>query len=333
VTLLRAIPFSLAILWRLAMVFPFLIVGLALFGIAAGVLMVVLAIVSPVLTFLLVLSFGVAASVLPMMVGARLGLQARGASTRNSYVGLVLPAIGYGLFEAFCVLLIIAGAAAVYLFATPLTLQDLMQIDGMTQADLAKTLMSVSPAITLSLLWVGGVLVVGLRAALLMPFAGASVGADPSGRAHTPFYGFGSEFLSMLILVVISYVLWAFAVPIAFAISELLGYGETLAAALTQLQMTRGTDVLALLGLETAVFIGVTLLLYLWAFSLQCAGGALLYLNQVEQVSDEQNAFDMSMDAHLGAAPTPTPTARPERQIQSSDVMDLIRKRMQENKR
>lgn len=330
-TLLRAIPFSLAILWRLTLVFPFLIIGLAMFGLIAAVLMFFLAFVSPVLTFLVALSFGVAASVLPVMIGARLGLQARGASTRNSYLGLILPAVGYGLFEAFCVLLIFAGALGVYLVATPLSLQDLAQLQSMDPELLAQQLMSVSPAITLSLLWVGGVLVIGLRAALLMPFAGASVGADPSGRAHTPFYGFGSEFISLLILVAISYILWALAVPAAIAASYLLGFGDNLSAALAQLEFAQGAAALELLGLETAVFIGISVLIYLWGFSLQCAGGVLIYMNQAQAFADQQNAFDMSLDAHL-AAPSPA-QAPPERQMQSADVMELIRSRMEQNKR
>lgn len=328
-TLLRAILFSFAILWRLVLVFPFLIIGLALFGLIAAILMFLLTFVSPVLTFLVALSFGVAASVLPVMIGARLGLQAKGASTRNSILGLILPAVGYGLFEAICVVLIIASATAVYFLATPLTLQDLAQLQSMDPDLLVQQLMSVSPAIGLSLLWVGGILVIGLRAAFLMPFAGASVGADPSGRAHTPFYGFGSEFLSMLILVAMSYILWAFTVPIAIAISFLLGFGDDLVAALAQLDVAQGAAALELLGLETAVFIGISVLLYLLGFSLQCAGGVLIYMNQAEDVADQQNAFDLSMDAHLAA----TSSAPPEPQTQPVDVMELIRSRMEQNKR
>ena len=41
-TLLRAILFSFAILWRLVLVFPFLIIGLALFGLIAAILMFLL---------------------------------------------------------------------------------------------------------------------------------------------------------------------------------------------------------------------------------------------------------------------------------------------------
>lgn len=330
-TLLRAIPFSLAVLWRMVLVFPFMIIALILFGIIAAFFMFILTFVSPILALVVGVAFGVAASVLPVMIGARLGLQAKGASVRNSYLGLMLPAIGYGLFEVFCVLLIVAGAAAVYYFATPLTLQDLGQFTTMDETILLEQLMAVDPAITLSLLWVGGVLIVGLRAALLMPFAGASVGADPGGRPHTPFYGFGSNFISLLIVVAIAYILSAFAVPIAGALCYLLGYGDSLTAALSQVESVRGFDALDLLGLETGVFLGLSLLFYIWAFSLQSAGGVLAYMARAEEFADQQNAFDMSMDEHLKSMQSAAPP--PERPMQADDVMELIRSRMQQNKR
>jgi hypothetical protein len=328
-TFLRAIPFSFNILWRLALVFPFMIIALILVGILAGFLVLLTAAVSPVLSLVIIGFFGVGVSVLPTMVGIRLGLRARGASVRSSAFGLALPAIGYGLFEALCALLIMALGVAAYIFATPLTLQDFSQLTRMDEDVVIQQLMSVSPAITLSIFWVGGVLILGLRAALLTPLAGASIGADPSGRPHTPFYGFGSEFLSLLPLVFLSYLLWGFAVPLVVAICYLLGFGDSLLAAANQIEMMEGTEVLGLLGLETGVFLGMVVLIYLWAFSLQCAGGALVYLNHVAREVDAQSAFDMSMDEHLEAA---TPAA-PQREIQPSDVMELVRRRMQQNKR
>ena len=330
-TLLRAIPFSLAVLWRMVLVFPFMIIGLIMFGILVAFFMFIAAFISPFLSVIIAMAFGVSASVLPVMIGARLGLQAKGSGVRNSYLGLLLPAVGYGLFEAFCVLLIIVAAAGVYFLATPLTVQDLGQLIRMDETVLLEQLMSVSPAITLSLLWVGGVLVIGLRAALLMPLAGASVGADPSGRPHTPFYGIGRDFLSMLILVAIAYILSGLTIPIVIAICYMLGFGESLAAIFMQLEAAPSLETLNLFGLETAVFIGLTLIFYLWVFSLQSAGGVLVYMNQVQEIADQQNAFDMSMDEHLQTMTSDAPLS--DRPMQSEDVMELIRSRMQQNKR
>ncbi len=328
-TLLRAIPFSLNVLWRLAIVFPFMLVAIFVFGFIATIFTVLVMFVSPLVGFLMAMSFAVAAGVLPVIVGARLALQARRASMRNSYFGLMLPAIGYGLFEAFCVMLITAAGAGVYLVATPLTFDDFGRFATMDQEMLVEQLLSVSPAVSLSILWVGGVLMIGLRAALLMPFAGASIGMDPGGRPHTPFYGFGSDFISLLILVAIGYILSMLAVPIALALCYLLGFGQTLAATLPQLEANPSLSALALMGKEVWIFLGICLLLYLWSFSLQSAGGALAYINQLQEVSDQQNAFDMSMDAHLESMSNPQPVERP---IQSEDVMELIRSRMQQKK-
>lgn len=329
--LLRAIPFSFAVLWRMVLVFPFMILGMIVFGIIAVIFMVIIGLISPIATLVAAVCFGVAISVLPVIIGSRLALQAKECSVKNSYFGLLLPAIGYGLFEAFCLLLIVAASAGIYLVATPLSLADLEQLALMDEDAFAEQLMAVNPAISLSLLWVGGVLTIGLRAALLMPFAGASIGADPSGRAHTPFFGFGNNFLSMLFLVAISYILWTVTVPIVIAICYLLGFGETLTVAMTQLDANPSLDALNLLGLETAVFLGLTILFYLWSVSLQAAGGALAYVSQVRDLADQQNAFDMSMDVHLD---TMSKTGQPaERPIQPDDVMELIRSRMKQNKR
>ena len=85
------------------------------------------------------------------------------------------------------------------------------------------------------------------------------------------------------------------------------------------------------LGLETGVFIGLSLLFYIWAFSLQSAGGVIAYMTQAEAVADQQNAFDMSMDEHLESMSSSRPQM--DRPMQSEDVMELIRSRMQQNKR
>ena len=328
--LLRAIPFSFNVLWRMVLVFPFMILALIVFGFIAAFFMLFASLIAPLVTVVIAIAFGVAASVLPVIVGCRLGLQAKEATMRNGYFGLVLPAIGYGLFEVFCLLLILAVGAGVYLLATPLTLTNLTQLAALDEELLIAQLMSVNPAVTLSVLWVGLVLAIGMRAALLMPFAGASIGADPSGRPHTPFYGFGREFISLLIIVAIAYVLSGFAVPIAVAICYMLGFGDSLTAALAQFEAAPSMDVLGLLGVETAVFLGLSLLFYLLAFSLQSAAGALAYMNELEDMSDQQNAFDMSMDEHLQTMTSST--AQPERPMQSEDVMELIRSRMQQRK-
>jgi hypothetical protein len=329
-TFLRAIPFSLNILWRLALVFPFVIIALIAIGMVAGILVFFTSFASPMLALLIAVFFGVGASVFPVLVGTRLGLRARGASVRSSAAGMVLPAVGYGLFEALCALLILGLGVAAYLYATPLTLQDLTQLGQMDEGVAFQQLMAVDPAITLSIFWVGGLLLFGLRAALLVPFAGSSIGADPGGRPHTPFYGFGSEFLSLLALVIASYLVWGFSVLILVKIYDVLGYGEALTMAAAQMEtVTEWGDLVNVMGPEIAVFLGLLVLLNLWGFSLQCAGGALAFLNHLAREAEAQEAFDMTMDAHLEELTQTTP----QREIQPQDVMELVRSRMQQNKR
>ncbi|EBA12690.1 hypothetical protein RCCS2_15374 [Roseobacter sp. CCS2] len=314
----------------MAIVFPFMLIAIFVFGFIATIFVIIMSFISPLVAGVMIIAFAVGASVLPVIVGARLGLQAKQSSMRNSYFGLMLPAIGYGIFEAFCVLLIIGAGVGIYLFATPLTLEELTRLTDMEPELVFAQLASVNPVITLSILWVGSVLIIGLRAALLMPLAGASIGMDPSGRPHTPFFGFGSEFGSLLIVVAISYILSTFTVPIALTVSYLAGFGDAITDELAQLEARPSVGTLELIGWETWAFVGLCLLFYIWAFSLQSAGGVLAYMNQAEEFSDQQNAFDMSMDAHLETMSASKPV---EKQVQSEDVMELIRSRMQQKNR
>ena len=318
-TLIFAFLFSFSILWRYVLVFPFLLLAMIVFGFIFGILIFLISLVSPAVAIMIVVALALASTVFPVIVGMRLGMQAKGLKPRNTYFGLMLPAIGYGLIEAICILLITGISVAIYFFATGLSLQDLGSFAGLDEDALVEQLLAVNPAVTLSLLWVASVLIIGLRAALLVPFAGASIGVDPNGRAHTPFYGFGSGFLSMLILVAICYIGSSLVVPAVAFLGYTLGYGDTLLAAMTELERAQGMDVFDVFGLEVAVFILLCILGYLWMFSLQAAGAVLIFAKHKEDVDDAQHEFDRSMDVHLSAS---------ERPMQQEDVMALVRERM-----
>jgi hypothetical protein len=292
---------------------------MAVFAFLFGLLAFVLALVSPAIAIMLVIGLGLASTVFPVIVGMRLGLQAKEIKPRNSYFGLLLPAIGYGLIEAICILLIVGVGAAIYFFAMGLSFQDLNALTMLDEDALVEQLLAVNPAIGLSILWVVSVLIIGLRAALLVPFAGASIGADPNGMAHTPFYGFGSGFLSMLILVAICYVGSSLVVPAAAYLCFLLGYGDTLLAAMAELERAQGLDAFEAIGWEVAIFVGLCIVGYLWMFSLQSAGAVLIFARHKSYVEDVQIEFDRSMDAQLETR---------ERPLQQEDVMALVRERM-----
>ena len=318
-TLLFAFPFSFAILWRYVLVFPFLLLAMAVFGFLFGMIVFVLALVSPIIAIILVIALGLASTVFPVIVGMRLGLQAKGIKPRNSYFGLLLPAIGYGLFEAVCILLIVGVGAAVYFFATGLSFQDLSALTMLDEDAMVAQLLAVNPVISLSILWVVSVLIIGLRAALLVPFAGASIGADPNGMAHTPFYGFGNGFLSMLILVAICYIGSSLVVPAVAFLCYALGYGDTLLAAMIEIEGAQGLQAFEAIGTEVAIFAVLCIVGYLWMFSLQSAGAVLIFAKHKSYVDDVQIEFDRSMDAQLEAR---------ERPLQQEDVMAMVRERM-----
>ena len=146
-TLLAAFPFSFAILWRYILVFPFLLLAMAVFAFLFGLLAFVLALVSPAIAIMLVIGLGLASTVFPVIVGMRLGLQAKEIKPRNSYFGLLLPAIGYGLIEAICILLIAGVGAAIYFFVMGLSFQDLNALTMLDEDALVAQLLAVNHAI------------------------------------------------------------------------------------------------------------------------------------------------------------------------------------------
>ena len=120
----RAFPFSFAIMWRYLLVLPILVVAMAVFGAAAVILAFVFGLAAPFLAVVFIFAFGLASGIVPVMVGMRVGLQAHDVRPRNSYMGLMLPAIGYGFFEGLCFLIIIAVCMVLFVFASPLGAED-----------------------------------------------------------------------------------------------------------------------------------------------------------------------------------------------------------------
>lgn len=149
----RAIPFSFAIQWRYLLVLPVLIVALVIFGFLAVMMTLVVGLISPFFGVMVAVAFGVASSVIPIMVGMRIGLQAKRIRARNSYGGLMIPALGYGLFEGLCILIILVLASGLYLLATPLTITDLSTFEIGNQEALIAKLMDISPLVTVALVF------------------------------------------------------------------------------------------------------------------------------------------------------------------------------------
>lgn len=319
--ILRAIPLSFAILWRYLLVLPFVILALIVFGAICVMFAFISAIVSPVLAILVVLAFTIAASTIPVMVGTRLGLQAQEIIPKNGYMGLLGPAMGYGLFEGISVLIILSGAFALYLVATPMTAAGLMAALEGPEDSVLPALLAVSPATTLTLVGLTGFAIITLRAALLVPLTGASVGFDPEGRTHTPFYGFGVNLLPLLLLVAVTYGLWALVMPLAGAIFAQLGYVDAFLSIMAQLEEP-GADfweVASTYSTELTILVGGSVLAYVWVLSLQCAGAAAAFRKLMNRTDEARRAFEQAVEEDLVQA-------RPPRN--DPEMMDLVRSRM-----
>lgn len=317
---LRAIPFSFAILWRYVLVLPILIVALTMLGIMGFIFMLISALISPIFTIMIGVALGVGATVVPVMVGMRLGLQSFEIRPKNTYFGVLIHAIGYGLFEAVCVLILIAMGVGLYILASPLTFETLGLMARMNEDQVVGQLTATSPWLTYGMVIATGLATMALRACLLVPFAGASIGADPSGRLHTPFYAFGHKFFNLLILTIVTSIGWAAVVPIAVVICAALGFADSLAISLAELERASTRNIMDIIGLEVVVFAGLCLFLYLWFFSLVCAGGVLSYRSLYVDVRQSQQEMDKKLEAQLKTDEPPMKN--------DIDMLDLVRSRM-----
>lgn len=319
--ILKAFPLSFAILWRYLLVLPILIIAMAVFWAVAVVFALIFGLFAPFLAIVFVLAFGLASSVIPVMVGMRVGLQSYDVRPRNTYVGLMLPAIGYGFIEGLWASIILVVCAGLFVFATPLEVSDLLALTGLEDAQITAELFNVSPVLTMGCLIVGGGLTIALRTAFMVPFAGASIGADPGGRAHTPFYGFGSGFGVLLVLVLISYAGSIFTIPFVFWLTVQFGYADGLLATAMTMENADSFTAFAAFGLQGAIVFALALVIFLWFFSLQCAGGVLVFMRQFQTVTIKKQERTDALVADLEDSPS-----------EKNDMMGLIRSRMQNNK-
>ncbi|MEM6311201.1 MAG: hypothetical protein AAF754_14250 [Pseudomonadota bacterium] len=319
--ILRAFPFSFAILWRYALVFPVMFLVLLIYGTLAVVLGLIFGLASPAFAVLIAAGFGMAASVIPVMVGTRVGLQARGVQPRTSYVGLIVPAVGYGLFEGFCLMIVVAVAVGSILATTPIGFAELREFGAQGNDVLFEQLLASNAPVTLAVIAVASFWMIAIRTALLVSFAGASVGKDPSGRAHTPFYGFGSGFWSILVLVIMSYVGTALIAPGVAVLAEMFGFADTVRTASVQIATAAETRDITVIGLDFVIMFMVWALLFLWFYSLQCAGAALVYLRHKE-------SYDLDRDDYYKSLEEPLEPVMPK-----TDMRELVRSRMPQNRR
>ena len=328
---LRAIPFSLSILWRYAMVLPLLILAMIMFAIVAAIPMLILGFISPLIGFVLAMAFSVGLSVVPIMVGTRVGLQSYRVKPKNTYAGVLVASIGYGLFEALCLIVLFAAGLGVFMLLSSVSIPELLTSTGPDTSALMSELMDDNTTLGYAVFAVGGLLMAALRAALLVPFTAASVGNDPDGRKYTPFYGFGSRFGSMFSLVILSYILSFFAVPLAIMIATPFGLSEAMAETQAILDSYSELGIfgasnrfgpslsyfdLPIFGVGGVVVVAAAFFISLFAFSLQCAGAVLVYMEHKGAYMMMRKEVESEME-EVREAP-----------MQNTDMMELMRSRM-----
>ncbi|WP_170476732.1 hypothetical protein [Ruegeria arenilitoris] len=293
----QAIPLSFSIFWRLVIALPFMLIGLVLYVIVGTILELLISILFPTSAIFLAFLIIASASALPILLGARFGLQSMNVKPSNRIRTLVIPAVIYGAVQSAGMTLILALMLAIPLL---LTSSEIFQLDAFK--DVALRFLEPSLAIPAVAVVVAVFLsACSFRASMLVPIASASIGRDPDSLTYTPFRHFRASFGELFGLTVLSYVgsttLYAILITLLF----LSGTTETLSADAVEVRnMIYGTaavrPVWSLIGLSVAI-----MLIGVWTYSLQCAGGVLGY----QKLREDLAIAASKANAQLDRASTP----------------------------
>ena len=303
--ILRSIPFSFAILWRMALVMPFVVLALAVFSAmfviwfltsmlffpSVALMIITTVLLFPMAAFLVTLAvMSAMMSVVPTMVGARLGLQARGVIVKDGYGKMVLPALGYGLFESLLGIILMSAGFGLFLLMSPLSLADLSQLADEDSQQVIVEAFAGSAQYALPIILGVSMIMIAVRALLLVPLAGASIGQDANGSMHTPFMGAGTRYLSVLCVVILAGVASFFIAPFLAFAGEVIGLGD---AQLTALETAGAGEDFTLSSIWTwqlGVLFALAILSWIWIFCLQCAVAVLAYLDKKDEYDEIRNA-------------------------------------------
>jgi len=249
----------------------------------AGTLIAVTMFISPFLSIFITLGMVSGASVIPIMMGTRIALGARDVEPLRPWYALLFPIALYGAFEAMVIVTLLVGATVAFMFATSLSLSELGNLlFYMDQTPDGLGLTDTHFMILQGLVIAVGVLICLLRAALLVPHAAASVARDPDGGYYTPFRGIGAGFFPLVALVVIGYAGTVCVVMGMGMVAQHFGHEAAYADILTRLSevLTLNFTNIASFGWIDGVIAACLVVLFIWSYSVQCAGAALLYLSR-----------------------------------------------------
>lgn len=276
----RAVPLSFSILWQLVLYAPVVFLSMILIGFAISIYSIFLYFLfGPVVSIIFAPSvYVVIGSIIPTMIGARIGLQRKGVRENSRFGKMYWPILGYGAVEGLVATVLIIGAGFTFLTLTGLTLTEVIRL---IDQDFFKFADKYRETINVLMLVIAGVLL-ALRAALLVTFAGASVNADPSGRGHTPFAGFGAAFVPMLIIVVFAYCVIPIFSKAVFGVGSSFEFAQSFVDVMFALIEVLLTGTSEEFGWADVPYYIAFIAVWFWTFSLQSAAAVLVFVGRHE---------------------------------------------------
>jgi len=323
VLLTKTIPLSLSILWRFAVTFPILLIGLFLYGALGGLIGFVIGLILPGTLFITTFLISASSGVIPIMVGARFGFQSKLIRPGVGYRKLIVPAIAYGVAESLAIGLILAPVVGLAFVQVAPDLVDLTKAPETPALDwLTSAGASVSAAGLIVMIAVFTV-ASAARASLLVPLAAAALGSDPDDRPYTPFRNLGASFWSLFALVAISYVSMVVLYVLAFLTVAFVAGLPALATSVTEIEgLFRGGAIENPIWPAVALFLSF-ILVGLWGLSLQSAGAVLAYL----KLQGGRPSRHMVDPAQRMAPPAPPPSPESGPRLSADDLRALRKSR------
>lgn len=277
----RSFAYSLSILLRLVLMLPVLAVGYVAISLLAVLVILLLVAVSPPLAIIIATALILATGVLPIILGIRVCAEGFGFKPAGTFGSVTLTAMIYGTIEGIGIA-IVGGMTygVVYLIApseVSAVFAELMADESDSNSEAIETAVSdVVIANEYSLLIamaVIGLAVVAIRAALLVPMAAGAIGREPNGQLHTPFAGTGTYFPSAFIITLLSYVPFILGIAVIPMVMGFLGDTNTL----DDISTSIGSGDIMSLGWGPIWFYLYVIVLTLWFYAIQAAGGLLAH--------------------------------------------------------
>lgn len=287
--ILRAITLSLAILLPRIFLVPVFFILYAFAGLGISIVVAILSMISPFIAIIVAVLLGLSLAMIPMMIGMRLGFSARRHTVTGTYSGLVLPSMIYGLIEGIGFLLITVIASVIFtVFSSESSFAELGSSLASGNVDVIEGALESGDTTAFVLFFLSLIAISALRAALLVPLAGAAAGRDANGQFHTPLVGFGTGFVPLTILVCLSYLALPLLVMAAFSIPALFGQGTAVDSVIGNIDSFDQGGGLSSIGWTEVLVLAAAWIGWIWIFCLQCAGGVLYFLRAHSEFADHQ---------------------------------------------